>query len=325
MSAVRFQEGKAVSGRSQRWTTVALRVAISAGLVAWVIWRVSPQDLIRVAPLLPWQQLVSATAALVAGLWFADSFCVRWLFAQPDRSLRFSSALFARGSSYLLCSVNYELGQAAMAWSLSRAQGRTLISALGTCVLLAFHDIAVLLTLGLLGALLSAEPNATAIAFCAVALMLLAFVGMAVQLLPSRWQERWLPERLRVRLDWWTWRHSVRLGLLRAGYFSLILLYAATGLSICGIGLSFQVVCSVIPLVLLADGLPISISGLGTREWTLVTLINPEGRERAVLVAFSLLWTIGLVFGRALIGLAFWWLFPNRMSMRSGHRQEEAS
>ena len=145
MSAVRFQEGKAVSGRSQRWTTVALRVAISAGLVAWVIWRVSPQDLIRVAPLLPWQQLVSATAALVAGLWFADSFCVRWLFAQPDRSLRFSSALFARGSSYLLCSVNYELGQAAMAWSLSRAQGRTLISALGTCVLLAFHDIAVLL------------------------------------------------------------------------------------------------------------------------------------------------------------------------------------
>src|SRR5262249_5668559 len=147
-----------------RWTTTALRVAISAGLVAWVIWRASPQELIREAPLLPWQQLACATAALVAALWFADSFCVRWLFAQPDRALPFSSALRARGSSYLLCSVNYELGQAAMAWGLSRAQGRTLISALGTCVVLAYHDVVVLLLLGLLGALLSAEPNAPAIA-----------------------------------------------------------------------------------------------------------------------------------------------------------------
>jgi hypothetical protein len=282
--------------------------------------------LIREAPLLPWHQLACATAALVAALWFADSFCVRWLFAQPDRSLPFSSALYARGSSYLLCSVNYELGQAAMAWNLARAQSRTLISALGVCVLLAYHDIAVLLTLGFLGALISAEPNAPAIAqFCGIALILLAFLGIVFRWLPSRWQERWLPERLRVRIDWWTWRHSVRLGLLRGGYFGLILLYAAAGLSICGIGLSFQVVCSVIPLVLLADGLPISISGLGTREWTLLHLINPEGRERAVLVAFSLLWTIGLVFGRAFIGLAFWWLIPNRMSKNDGTSQEEAS
>src|SRR5207248_719476 len=85
---------------------------------------------------------------------------------------------------------------------------------------------------------------------------------------------------------------------------------AAIGLRLCGIGLSFQILCSVIPLVLLADGLPISVSGLGTREVTLILLLNPEEQERAIVLAFSLLWSIGLALGRLMIGLVHWWFLP---------------
>jgi len=305
----------AVSTRTHTWSDLVRRISISAGLVALVVWLASPQELIRMAPLLPWKYLAAATVALVTGLYLADSYCVYWLFAQPDRPLRFPTVLRARGSSYLLSSLNYELGQGAMAWSLANAQARTFLSALGMCVLLAYHDVAVLLTLGLFGALLSAEPSGPTIArSCGIAMVLLAGLGMVVRLLPGSWQERWLPDRFRVRLDWWTWRHSVHLGLLRTGYFGLILLYAAIGLRMCGVSLSVQVVCSVVPLVLLADGLPISMSGLGTREAALLYLINPEEQERATLVAFSLLWSLGLVLGRAAIGLGFWWFAPSRLA-----------
>jgi hypothetical protein len=303
--------GRLAVVRLRTWSSAAARVSISAGLVALVIWLASPGALIRSAPLLPWRYLATATGALVVGLYFADAYCVYWLFAQPDRALQYSAVLTARGSSYLLTSLNYELGQGAMAWSLAGTQRRTFLSALGMCALLVYHDVGVLLALGCVGGLLSAATNGPAIArSCALALLLLVGLGMVVRLLPARWQERWLPERWRVRIEWWTWRHSAHLGLLRMGYFAIFLVYAALGLRACGFGLSAQVVCSVVPLVLLADGLPISVSGLGTREATLLYLIHPEAEERAILVAFSLLWSVGLVLGRAAIGLGFWWFTP---------------
>src|SRR5581483_1573474 len=98
--------GRLASARTQPWSRVVARVAISAGLVALVIWLASPAELIRRVALLPWRYLTTATVALVAGLYLADSYCVYWLFGQPDRALRFPAALSARGNSYLLSSLN---------------------------------------------------------------------------------------------------------------------------------------------------------------------------------------------------------------------------
>jgi hypothetical protein len=81
----------------------------------------------------------------------------------------------------------------------------------------------------------------------------------------------------------------------------IILLYAVVGLTYCGVELHSRVVCSIVPLVLVADGLPISISGLGTRETALVYLVDPP--QPAVLLAFSLFWSTGLMLGRLLLGL----------------------
>src|SRR5262249_19827395 len=153
---------------------------------------------------------------------------------------------------------------------------------------------------------------------CCLALLVVVALGVLVGRFPSRWQERWLPERLRVHLDWWTWRHSICLGLLRAGYFALILVYAAVGLRLSGIDLSLQGLCSVVPIALLADGLPISVSGLGTREATLLYLVSPDESERPVLLAFSLLWSVGLVLGRASIGVALWWFVPKGLKRTYG-------
>jgi hypothetical protein len=97
---------------------------------------------------------------------------------------------------------------------------------------------------------------------------------------------------------------------LRVAYFGITLLYAAAGLSLCGVPLDRGVVLGVIPLVLLANGLPVSVCGLSTRETSLLYLLQPEHPE--VLLAWSLAWSAGLFVGRAGIGLASLWLGAGR-------------
>jgi hypothetical protein len=270
------------------------------------------------------QPLVSATIVLVFALYLADSFCIYWLFSRQDRALKLRSVVQARGSSYLLSSFNYELGQGALAWNLASARGQTLLPALAKCVLLAYHDVAVLAILGLIGASRSEIPQSARVAwFCGALVMLLVGIGVVVRILPWSRLNRWVSPKLRLGLETWTWRQSAQLCLLRAGYFGVILLYAAIGLRLSGFNLSLQVLCSVIPLALLADGLPISVSGLGTRETTLLYLLNPD--EPTTLVAFSLQWSVGLALGRAIIGLFYWWFLPQEMMGHAALQPGESS
>jgi hypothetical protein len=296
-----------VTRQAPKYLSSVLRVLVSTGLAAVVIWLASPRKLIESASLLNWPQLGLATGALVLALFVADSFCVYWLFSRPGQPLGYRSALAARGTSYLFSSFNYELGQAAMAWHLARLQTVTLLSVLALCLVLAYHDVIVLLSLGLFGASQSAAPQAAGVRwFCTVLLVAVLSLGILARFLP--WNR--LPLKMRVGLEQWTWSRSLQLGLLRTGYFSIFLFYAALGLGLSGITLSFQLICGVIPLVLLADGLPISASGLGTREATLLLLLNPDEQQRPVLVAFSLTWSLGLLLGRLMLGMGYWWFMP---------------
>jgi hypothetical protein len=311
------------SRAARKYFPSVLRVVISTVLAAWVIWLASPRKLAETIPVLDWQPLVIATVTLVFALFLVDSVCIYWLFSRQDSSLNYRSVVHARGSSYLLSSFNYELGQGALAWNLSRPRGQTLLPALAKCVLLAYHDVAVLAMLGLIGATQSEIPQSARVAwFCGIVLMLLVGIGVVVRVLPWSRLNRWVSSKLRLGLETWTWQQSAQLCLLRAAYFAVILLYAAIGLRLSGFNLSLQVLCSVIPLVLLADGLPISMSGLGTREATLVYLLNPD--DRAGLVAFSLLWSVGLALGRAIIGLFYWWFLPQEMMARAVMQQGES-
>jgi hypothetical protein len=158
--------------------------------------------------------------------------------------------------------------------------------------------VGVLLALGFVGAMADPNPGLYAVRWVGgVGLVYLA--GLIV--LPSL-----LPRRFGAWMAGWSWRRSLGLCVLRVVYFGIILAYVVAALRVCGVALDERLTVSVVPLVLLADGLPISISGLGTRETTLLYLLDPD--DKAVVLAFSLMWSTGLVGGRLLIGLAHWWL-----------------
>jgi hypothetical protein len=303
------------------WWSKGLPALVSAGLLARLLW-LYPTVLPATA-LLDWPRLAAVTALLVLALFAWDAVCIRYWFAWPDHPLRFGTALHARGSSYLFSALNYELGQGVLAWRLARAQGLSTVAVLAGCVLLACHDIGVLLGLGFLGALASPDPRLGGVRWLGgVGLVYLAGLIVLPGLLPTAWRSRWLETRWWTWLGAWSWRRSLGLCLLRLAYFGIILAYVAAALRVCGIPLDGRRTVSVIPLVLLVDGLPISVSGFGTREFTLLYLLNPD--DPPVVLAFSIIWSFGLFAGRLLIGLAHWWLpgCPRPAELTAGDEKE---
>jgi hypothetical protein len=294
---------------------------VSAGLLLWLVYHVSAPALVAAASQLDWPRLCLVFSVMVLALYFWDGVCLRWLFAEPGLRLSYGQVLRARGSSYVASAVNYELGQGMVAWELARAQGTSMVAALGRCLLLAVHDVAVLLTLGLAGSLWIDSTIARGImGFCAIGLAALLSFGLLACLLPRTWRERWTIGGGRLWPRSWTWGRSLRLSGLRGVYYAIILAAVGVGLEVAPVPLGRQVIFGAVPVVLLADGLPISISGLGTRETALLSLIHAP--QPAALLAFSLIWSAVLMTGRLLIGLANWWLLPAAMLATPGTTRE---
>jgi hypothetical protein len=283
-----------------------LPLLISAGLLGWLSWRVPPLKLVQAAAVLDWPLLGLLTAALLVALFAWDAVCLTWLFSQPDHPLRYRTVLHARAASYLWAVLNYEIGQGVLAWRLGRLCGMTLGASLGRVVLLALHDVAVLLGFALVGALVLARPRSPAIAAaCAGSLLGLAMIALLLKRLPPRWRG-WLPQRGSF-LDWWGRRHSLTLLGLRLGFFLILWLYVALALRVCGIGEDGRVLGGAVPMALLFELVP-SISGLGTRDTALLTVLQPSEGQEALVMSFTLFWSTGLLIGRLLIGLVSWWL-----------------
>lgn len=278
---------------------------ISFGLIGFLMWWVSPRALFAAAAQLDWRLLGPATAVMVLALYLWDAACLPLVYQIGGGRVRYLQSLHLRGLSYLGGAINYELGQAALAWCMARLQNTGLMRMLLRSVLLAYHDILVLLSAGLLGSLLTEDPRVERIRpYIGAGLAVALGVGLLFRVLPHRWITKFEGIGIRNFLEDWSVSRSVRLMPMRVVYFGILVVYAAVALAICRLPVDHEVVLSTVPLVLLADGLP-SLCGLGTRETALQLLLTPD--EPAVLLAMSLFWSTGMIVGRALIGLGHYW------------------
>lgn len=308
------------SGAALRWLWQrALPLIVSIGLLAWLLQIVSLRDLVGALSNLDWHLLAPLTALMVAVLYFWDSVCLQVLFVVDDRLVPLKQSLAVRAKSYLLGAINYQLGQGAIAWGMAKLQNTSFLSALSRSVLLAYHDLFVLLTAGLIGATFGEDPRLARIQMiCSVGLGILLAVTGGLFLVCKRYG-RWIRRtKWGAWIDSWSWRRSLQLSVLRVIYFGTLVFYASLALRICRIAVDWKVAVSAIPVVLLADGLP-SVTGLGTREAALLLLLDPPQPER--LLAMSLVWSSGMIFGRFAIGLLALWVSPSRWTQPSSSHQ----
>jgi hypothetical protein len=287
-----------------------LPAGITLALITWLVIRVSPQQLLNAAGEIAWVPLLWATGAMVVALYLWDSVCLQTVYSVHENRWSYGQSLHLRGLSYLGGCVNYEVGQAALAWGLARLQNASVVRMLSRSVLLAYHDIFVLLTGACLGSLLTNDPRITRVRpYLAIAIVVVAAIAALFRILPRAIRDRFRAPDGESYLEGWNFARSLRLIPMRFVYFGILLVYAIVALHICDIPIDRGVTASAMPLVLLADGLP-SFAGLGTRETSLQLLLDP-GRERApMLLAMSFFWSTGLLTGRLAIALASLWLRP---------------
>jgi hypothetical protein len=279
-------------------------------LITLLLLRVRPHELLEAAREIAFVPLLLATGMLVVALYLWDSVCLQTVYGIHENRWSYGRSLQLRGLSYLGGCVNYELGQAALAWGLAKLQNASLVRMLSRSVLLAYHDIFVLLTGACLGSLLTSDPRVERVRpYLAIAIAIIAAIAALFRVLPRRLRARFRSSDGESYLEGWSLTRSLRLILMRFGYFGILLIYAVTALHICDVPVDRRVTASTMPLVLLADGLP-SFAGLGTRETSMQLLLDP-GRERApMLLAMSLFWSTGLLTGRLAIALAILWIRP---------------
>ena len=175
----------------------SIPVLISAAFLSWLFWQIPLAALCKETAQLRWDLLAPATAAMVIGLYLWDGVCLQQLYSLPQAKLTYWQYLQARGLSYLGSVVNYEMGQGILAWRISKLQNTGLVSALSRTVLLAYHDLVVLFSLGLIGSCLSASASASKPRnACGVALVILFVVGITPRFVPASQRERLTQSRL---------------------------------------------------------------------------------------------------------------------------------
>jgi hypothetical protein len=282
-------------------------LAISLVLLGGLLWRISPRALANAATELDWKLLVPATVVMVLSLYLWDPVCFPVVYGVgDDHRWKYRQALHLCGLSYIGGAIHYEIGQAALAWGFARVQQTGVARMLSRSVVLAYHDILVLLAMGLVGAIASDDVQVERIRpLIALGLFATLAVGLIFWLLAPKLRLSFLHNESESLSRDWSIRRSLQLIPLRICYFSILIVYAAVALHICRLPVDHRVVLSSIPLVLLADGLP-NVGGLGTRETALQLLIKTARPD--TLLAMSLIWSTGIIVGRSAIGLAHLWI-----------------
>ncbi|MBW3599889.1 MAG: flippase-like domain-containing protein, partial [Planctomycetes bacterium] len=256
----------AVRPGSKSWT-LRLRglipLAVSAAFLAWVVSAVSLEKLLEAVVQLNWPALIALTVVYLTAVYLLDSACLWRLFHRPGQPLSYAAALRARGNSYIFGLFHYGLGQAMLIWLLAKAQGRRVTDAALRCVVLAFVDLAVLFSFGLIGAMLSvaAGPHTqSVVVICAIGLAALVGMTLATRC-ASGASSQWL-RQTRVGAwfsSWeWSWRLIGQLLGLRVAFNLLLIGYAIIGFYLCGIDVDATTAVSALPMVALVTALPIS-------------------------------------------------------------------
>lgn len=286
----------------------ALPVVVSAGLITWVVWHVTPAKLWQALQTGIWPWLVLATALEIIASFFWDATCVWWLFSQPNRPLSYWAAVRARGEATLWSAVNLEIGGGVFAWKMTRIQNIPLTDTLGRLFLLALFDFGTLQSLALVGSFLQPEALLRWLrwvsvgAVCGLALMILIY-----RFLPNRWREWLVQWRLAHWLRWWDTRRSITLWAMRLTMFLIVVAYAGVCLAISGVPVTVWLVLGVVPYVLVAESLP-GTGGLGEREVALIYLLHVPAHLTGMVVSFGLIWSVMTILGRITIGSICTWL-----------------
>jgi uncharacterized membrane protein YbhN (UPF0104 family) len=281
-------------------TSLPGRILISAGLLALVAVSVDWADVVDRLSDASWGWFVLATGLVLAAFAVA---AVRWQIllngAGLHPRLRDSLRAYAIGAFANNVLPTGFGGDAVRAWLIA-PRGQALARALTSVAIDRLTAFACLLPIAWLGVLLAGDalPGSLVALLAATTAGCVAGAVVAVALLRRRGLGRFLPRLLR---PWATevaqtlrryGRDRERIGeVVVLGLAFQVLIVLATWLlsEALGLAIEVEILAVVLPLVLVATLMPISIAGFGVREGAFVALLAEVGVSSADAVLLSLL------------------------------------
>lgn len=210
-----------------------------------------------------------------------------------------------KSASYLLATLNYALGGAALTLLLSRRAELGMGKAAGVVLLISFTDLAVVLTLGALGLL--GQSNDLALHGGLVVLAAVAGLsGFALIRYPGSLGRL---ERLRSLTVFDALRHAslkqlARLVMLRAIFSVCFIGVAASAFVAFEVNVDPGLLIGGVMALALIGAIPIAVSGLGPGQVAAVAIFSGTAPPE-ILLALSLVLSAGLIALRASMGLIF--------------------
>ena len=110
------------------------------------------------------------------------------------------------------------------------------------------------------------------------------------------------------------WKVTAYAAVLTLVFWVGIVVLAFTVAQTLGIGVSFGYVALIMPMVTLVEIIPVSVSGIGTREATVIFFFSAVGIGSAQAVAFSVGYLIAGTYLTALAGFIAWLANPAKLS-----------
>jgi Lysylphosphatidylglycerol synthase TM region len=304
MRATRTSKRRA--GRLGRTLRVVLPFAISAALFAYLFARVDARavgDAITMDIVMRWVPALLLFNLVTLGI---EAVCLSRVTNVADATLDHWTAARIKAACYLLSVLNYAAGAAGLSVLLRRRAKLGLGDAASIVFLISLFDIGAVLGLAAIGATFL-ETDALGIRIGLIVSLIACIVaGFVFLRVPLRLG---LLESLR-RLDVFraprtaSFSILLELGLLRILFVGCYVALAGSLFWAFGIEVDTMRLSLNVAILLAVSALPIAAGGLGTGQWVFIELFRDFGSD-AELLAASLVFSLGLISSRALLG----WIF----------------
>ena len=283
----------------------------SAGLVLLALSSTDLDGVQRSLAYSPALSLFGVLALFSAAILVMEAFFLQSAICRLERPVDFIPVFRARSAATLLTAVSTLVGWGGLVLWLRRRLGISARRGLGIMLIEAFHELG---SMGLLAAVSTAivlgstsvSPDAWAVlsTVCTLAtgVSLFFFGVIAFSRIPRQNRPHHAVLTPFADLKWADYGALLAVKLVQNCLWGLSLILA---LPLCAIHAPAWASLAYTQVIHLARALPISAFGIGADQVTIATLFQPWESTDGALVAFSLLFTTGVLLCRVLLGLPF--------------------
>jgi uncharacterized membrane protein YbhN (UPF0104 family) len=289
----------------------------------------SQLDVAAIARVLQTADWVLLMMAIVLNLPMVLLKSLRWQALMHSQDIRYSISkayLAYFGSIFVGFLTPGRLGEFVKAIHVNHDCEVSIVRAFSSVLADRLFDLYALLLVGVVAVLTLTVGNTQVIALIGSAVLLTVPLGLLLSSTTFGWLQQ-----VSLRLGLWNrklvspgnWLLEIRAGLCQLTWLAMLSAIALTALAYgiffgqcyllalaLGLPATFASVSYAVALGNLVTLLPISISGIGTRDAAIVAYLGMVGVPSETALAFSVLVFLTFYIGGGLIGAAAWWIKP---------------